>query len=58
MKNSSFRKQITPHLSAPNPEVYPFVIGDLEQTIDAHTYLGGKLNCKCDLCKQKFLMGK
>lgn len=53
MKINSFRKQPSVALTQSNPEVYPFVISDLEQTIDGHTYLAGKLNCRCDLCKQK-----
>ena len=53
MKINSFRKQPSVAFAQSNPEVYPFVISDLEQTIDGHTYLGGKLNCRCDLCRQK-----
>jgi hypothetical protein len=60
MKSSSFRKQASVSLaaSAPAPEVYPFVIGDLEHTIDSHAQLAGNLNCRCDLCGQRCQQGR
>jgi hypothetical protein len=57
MKNS-FRKQPSVNLGPAAPEVYPFVIGDLEHTIDNHAHLGGGLNCQCELCGQRSHFGR
>jgi hypothetical protein len=59
MKNSNFRKQASVNLGASTaPEVYPFVIGDLERTIDGQAHLGGALNCECELCGQRCHAGR
>lgn len=46
---SYIRKQNTAHPS----EISPFVISDLEQTIDPHNFLHGRTDCNCDICFQK-----
>lgn len=48
MRNINLRK--LPSI-APAPEVSPFVIRDLEKTIDPYNHLPGRHTCLCDLCK-------
>jgi hypothetical protein len=58
MQKVHIRKQLSVTQGQGADAVLPFVISDLEQTIDPHNYLAGKTPCNCDLCMQRRVQGK
>lgn len=50
MRNQFLKRvSIAPATSVPI-EISPFVVRDLEKTIDPHSHLPGKHTCQCILC--------